>query len=75
MKCWCCKQDKPKSEFHKDKRRKSGIASSCKTCTRERNVKFMKTHITVAVPREHVEKVREFIKSLQKTEPLRENQS
>ena len=33
--CSRCKQDKPKSEFHKDKYTYSKIVSQCKTCKRE----------------------------------------
>ena len=40
--CSDCKTWKPKSEFHKNKVKKGGLATICKRCTRDRHSKYWK---------------------------------
>jgi hypothetical protein len=38
--CSKCKQEKLKTEFHKDSYKKDGLRSECKNCTKEYNAKY-----------------------------------
>ena len=38
--CYRCETDKPLSEFHKNKARKDGVQSFCKSCMKERNAEY-----------------------------------
>ena len=30
--CWCCQEDKPEEEFHKNRAKKDGLTDMCKPC-------------------------------------------
>ena len=38
-KCYICKEEKEKTEFHKDKQNKDELSYSCKKCSKERKIK------------------------------------
>lgn len=42
--CCVCKTIKPVSEFYKDKTRRTGVATSCKTCGRSRQIAWRKSN-------------------------------